>query len=56
MPSLTGCYLAALIGGETPDLGLLATNRLTSIPFYPFREPTVRTVAGWHQLLDAIGR
>jgi gamma-glutamylputrescine oxidase len=56
MSSLMGRYLAAFVRGETPDLGLLAASRLKSIPFYPLREPAVRTVAGWYQFLDAIGR
>jgi gamma-glutamylputrescine oxidase len=56
MSSLMGRYLAAFIRGETPDVGLLDAGRLKSIPFYPLREPAVRTVAGWYQLLDAIGR
>jgi gamma-glutamylputrescine oxidase len=56
MSSLMGRYLAALVRGETPDVGLLAADRLKSIPFYPLREPAVRAVAGWYQLLDAIGR
>jgi gamma-glutamylputrescine oxidase len=56
MSSLMGRYLAAFVRGETPDLGLLAADRLKSIPFYPLREPAVRTVAGWYQFLDAIGR
>ncbi|MET0677722.1 MAG: FAD-binding oxidoreductase [Bradyrhizobium sp.] len=56
MSSLMGRYLAAFVRGETPDVGLLAADRLRSIPFYPLREPAVRAVAGWYQLLDAIGR
>lgn len=30
--------------------------RPQSIPFYFLREPAVRTVAGWYQFLDRIGR
>lgn len=56
MSSLMGKYLAALVRGETPELGLLDTNRLKAIPFYSLREPAVRMVAGWYQLMDAIGR
>ena len=47
---------AALVRGETPDLGLLDADRLRTIPFYSLREPAVRMVAGWYQFLDAIGR
>ena len=34
----------------------LDAKRLRRVPFYPLREPAVRLVAGWYQLLDAIGR
>lgn len=56
MSSLMGRYLAALVRGETPELGLLDARRMKSIPFYPLREPAVRMVAGWYQFLDAIGQ
>ena len=56
MSSLMGRYLAAFVRGETPDVGLLDAGRLKTIPFYPLREPAVRMVAGWYQLLDAIGQ
>ena len=56
MSSLMGRYLAAFVRGESPDVGLLDASRLRSIPFYPLREPAIRMVAGWYQLLDAIGR
>ncbi len=56
MSSLMGRYLAALVRGETPELGLLDANRLKTIPFYSLREPAVRMVAGWYQFIDAIGR
>jgi gamma-glutamylputrescine oxidase len=56
MSSLMGRYLAAFVRGETPDVGLLDASRLKSIPLYPLREPAVRMVAGWYQLLDAIGK
>lgn len=56
MSSLMGRYLAAFVRGETPEVGLLDASRLKAIPFYPLREPAVRMVAGWYQLLDAIGQ
>ncbi len=56
MSSLMGRYLAAFARGETPDVGLLDARRMRRVPFYPLREPAVRMVAGWYQLLDAIGR
>ena len=56
MSSLMGRYLAALVRGEKVDLGLLDAGRLKTIPFYAFREPAVRMVAGWYQFLDAVGR
>ena len=54
--SLMGRYLAAFARGERPDVGLLDAGRMRRVPFYPLREPAVRMVAGWYQLLDAIGR
>ena len=51
-----GRYLAAFARGERPDVGLLDAGRMRRVPFYPLREPAVRMVAGWYQLLDAIGR
>ncbi len=56
MSSLMGRYLAAFVRGERPDVGLLDASRLKAIPLYPLREPAVRLVAGWYQLLDAIGK
>src|SRR5262245_17508301 len=56
MSSLMGRYLAALVRGENPEVGLLDAGRLRPIPFYPLREPAVRMVAGWYQFLDAIGQ
>jgi gamma-glutamylputrescine oxidase len=56
MSSLLGRYAAAYAAGESPDVGLLDASRLKTIPFYPLREPAVRAVVGWYQLLDAIGR
>lgn len=56
MSNLMGRYLAAFARGETPDVGLLDARRMRRVPFYPLREPAVRMVAGWYQLLDAIGR
>ncbi len=56
MSSLMGRYLAAFARGERPDVGLLDAGRMRRVPLYPLREPAVRMVAGWYQLLDAIGR
>lgn len=56
MASNMGRYVAALVAGERPDLGLLTSTPLRPVPFYPVREPAVRLVAGWYQFLDAIGR
>jgi gamma-glutamylputrescine oxidase len=56
MSSLMGRFLAALLRGERPDLGLLDASRLRTIPFYALREPAVRLVAGWYQFLDAVER
>jgi hypothetical protein len=56
MSSLMGRYLASLLRGERPDLGLLDADRLRTIPFYALREPAVRLAAGWYELLDAVAR
>lgn len=56
MSSLMGRYLAAFARGETPDVALLDVSRMKTIPFYPLREPAVRMVAGWYQILDAVGQ
>jgi gamma-glutamylputrescine oxidase len=56
LASNMGRYVAALVAGEAPDLGLLTAGPLKPVPFYPIREPAVRLVAGWYQFLDAIGR
>ncbi|MEO9337438.1 FAD-binding oxidoreductase [Mesorhizobium sp. SB112] len=56
LASTMGKHVAAIVAGEKPDLGLLTSERLKPVPFYPIREPAVRLVAGWYQFLDAIGR
>lgn len=54
--SLMGKYVAELVVGGRPDLGLLTGTPLKPVPFYGLREPAVRLVAGWYQFLDKIGR
>ncbi|MFL9925391.1 FAD-binding oxidoreductase [Herbaspirillum lusitanum] len=56
MASMLGRYAADFAMGEQPAVGLLDASRLKAVPFYPLREAGVRMVAGWYQLLDAIGR
>lgn len=56
LASSMGKHVAALVAGEKVDLGLLTSERLKPVLFYPIREPAVRLVAGWYQFLDAIGR
>lgn len=56
MASLLGRHALDLVIGKEPDLGLMRRNRPEAIPFYFMREPAVRTVAGWYQFLDRIGR
>lgn len=51
-----GPHVAAMVRGESPDLGLITGTPLQRIPFYGLREPAVRLVAGWYQFLDAMGR
>lgn len=56
LSSLLGQYAGAFAVGESPDVDLLDAARLKPVPFYPLRELGVRSVAGWYQFLDAIGR
>jgi glycine/D-amino acid oxidase-like deaminating enzyme len=55
MASLLGRYAAMFAAGHSPDVALLDASRLRRLPFYPLRAPGIRTVAGWYQLLDALG-
>jgi gamma-glutamylputrescine oxidase len=56
MSSLLGRHALDLVMGGNPDLALMRRARPQNIPFYSLREPAVRTVAGWYQFLDRIGR
>lgn len=54
--SQMGRHVADISLGENPDLALMHSASLKTVPFYGLREPAVRLVAGWYQFLDAIGR
>jgi glycine/D-amino acid oxidase-like deaminating enzyme len=56
MSSFLGRCAVDVLLGELVDLGLMRRSRPQPIPFYFLREPAVRTVAGWYQFLDRIGR
>ena len=56
MASLLGRHALYLVVGEEPDLALMRRKEPQPIPFYFLREPAVRVVAGWYQLLDRLGR
>jgi gamma-glutamylputrescine oxidase len=56
MATLLGRHALDLVLGEEPDLALMRRKRPENIPFYFLREPAVRTVAGWYQVLDRMGR
>ncbi|MCW5687981.1 MAG: FAD-binding oxidoreductase [Pseudolabrys sp.] len=56
MASFLGRCVVDLAIGDAIDLGLMRRTRPEAIPFYTLREPAVRTVAGWYQFLDRIGR
>jgi gamma-glutamylputrescine oxidase len=56
MASLLGRHALDLVLGEEPDLALMRRKEPQAIPFYFLREPAVRAVAGWYQLLDRLGR
>ncbi|MHA6788208.1 NAD(P)/FAD-dependent oxidoreductase [Pseudomonas bijieensis] len=55
MSSNMGKYVAEVVTGGNPSLGMLTASDLKSIPLYSLREPGVRMVAGWYQLLDRLG-
>lgn len=55
MSSLLGHQAARFSLGEAPDLALLDARYVRQVPFYALRELGVRLVAGWYQLLDAVG-
>ncbi|SEG87007.1 NAD(P)/FAD-dependent oxidoreductase [Marinobacterium lutimaris] len=54
--TLLGSLAGQFALGETPNVALLDAQRFKAVPFYAFREIGIRTVAGWYQFLDAIGR
>ena len=56
MSTLLGRLAADYAMGESPDMALLAAERLQAVSFYPLREVGIRLVAGYYQFLDAIGR
>jgi gamma-glutamylputrescine oxidase len=56
MASLLGRHALDLVMGGKPDVALMRRERPENIPLYFLREPVVRTVAGWYQFLDRIGR
>ena len=56
MATLLGRHAVDLALGEAPDLGPLLRPRPEGIPFYFLREPAIRTVAGWYQFLDRLGK
>jgi glycine/D-amino acid oxidase-like deaminating enzyme len=56
MASLLGRHALDLVMDDEPDLALMRRKEPQSIPFYFLREPAVRAVAGWYQLLDRLGR
>lgn len=56
MSSNMGRYVAEVVTGGSPSLGMLTASPLKSIPLYTLREPAVRLVAGWYQFLDRMGQ
>ncbi|WP_256675964.1 hypothetical protein [Pseudomonas sp. Kh13] len=55
MASNMGKYVAEVVTGGKPSLGMVTESVLKTIPFYSLREPGVRMIAGWYQLLDKLG-
>lgn len=56
MATLLGRKAGRLLAGESHPLGLFDASRLKPVPLHALRAPGVRMVAGWYQLLDALGR
>jgi gamma-glutamylputrescine oxidase len=56
MATLLGRYAGRLMAGESLELALLDASRQKPVPFHSLRTPGVRMVAGWYQMLDALGR
>lgn len=56
MATLLGRYAGSLMAGESLQLNLLDASRQKPVPFHSLRTPGVRMVAGWYQMLDALGR
>jgi gamma-glutamylputrescine oxidase len=56
MATLLGRYAGRLMAGESPQLALFDASRQKPVPFRSLRAPGVRMVAGWYQMLDALGR
>lgn len=56
LASYIGTHVADCVQGRSPDAGLIGRLPLPNVPFYPARELGVRLVAGWYQVLDAIGK
>lgn len=56
MATQLGQYAGSLMAGESPQLALLDASRQKPVPFHSLRTPGVRMVAGWYQMLDALGR
>jgi glycine/D-amino acid oxidase-like deaminating enzyme len=56
MATLLGGYAGRLLAGESPQLGLIDASWQKPVPFHSLRTPGVRMVAGWYQMLDALGR
>ena len=56
MSCLMGRYLAEVVTGANPDLGLISSLPMRNVPLYPLRAPAIRLVAGWYSLLDRLGR
>jgi glycine/D-amino acid oxidase-like deaminating enzyme len=55
MASLLGQQAAALALGDRPELSLLGVDGLRPIRLHALRSPAVRLLAGWYQVLDALG-
>ncbi len=52
MSNLMGKYLAMMVQGQAPELGLLRSP-LPRVPLYALRTPAMRVATAWMQALDA---
>lgn len=53
--SFSGRQVAKLAMGETPELGLLSTRYMKTMPLHRYSAPAVRVATAWFETLDRMG-